>query len=132
MTGKRNSPMRFRRFPDSAPDCFFGVYIRGGLVQNDDGRVFQHGPRDGDTLLLAAGRTYIIIQPLSYMDKGRTISLIISITLPSSQNLHYLPYFPPQNPQLNLKDPLHSPRLPQHPSPASEIYPPSPWRCRLP
>ena len=30
----------------------------GGLVQNDDGRIFQQHPRDGDALLFAAGEPF--------------------------------------------------------------------------
>ena len=33
----------------------FGVDIGGGFIQNDDGRVFQHGPGDGEPLAFAAG-----------------------------------------------------------------------------
>ncbi len=34
---------------------FSGVGIGGCLVQNDDGCLFEHGPRNGDALPLSAG-----------------------------------------------------------------------------
>ncbi len=34
----------------------FGIERRGGLVQHENRRVLQQGPRDGDPLLLAAGK----------------------------------------------------------------------------
>ena len=33
----------------------FGVHAGRGLVQNYDGRILEHGPGDGDTLLLTPG-----------------------------------------------------------------------------
>ena len=38
------------------PILILRVDISCGLVQNDDGRVLQHGPRNGDALALAAGQ----------------------------------------------------------------------------
>ena len=34
---------------------FSGVYISGRLVQHHNGRVLEHGPGDGEALLLAPG-----------------------------------------------------------------------------
>ena len=36
-------------------DLAFVVQCAGGLVQNEDGRVLQEHPRNGDALLLSAG-----------------------------------------------------------------------------
>ena len=56
----RDDEQRFaaRQGRDALLELFLVLRIgeRGGLVEDDDGRVFQHHARDGDALLLAAGQ----------------------------------------------------------------------------
>ena len=50
--------LALRQRGDAALDLVlvFGVGEGGGLVEDDDGRVFEHHARDGDALLFAAGQ----------------------------------------------------------------------------
>ena len=55
--GHDNQRLSRHQLTDSLLDqrLVLGIGIGGRLVQNDDGRLLEHGPRNGDALPLSAG-----------------------------------------------------------------------------
>ena len=56
--GDRQGGAAVRHSAQRRLDVLFGTAVQGagGLVQDQNPRVFQNGPGDGDSLLLAAGQ----------------------------------------------------------------------------
>lgn len=60
------------------PVLIFWVHIGCGLVQNDDGCVFQHGPGNGYTLLFAAGKACAALADDRVVAVGQGLDEIIT------------------------------------------------------
>lgn len=60
------------------PVLIFRVHIGCGLVENDDGGVFQHGARNGYTLLFAAGKAGTALADDRIVAVGQRLDEIIT------------------------------------------------------
>lgn len=60
----------------------------GGLIQKENGRIFDYGPCDGNTLLLTAGKrsalfTNLVVHGLGIAETGAKCQTCMQVNLPA-------------------------------------------------